>query len=185
MKIRTEKPEDVAAIRSLNIAAFERDDEANLVDQLRGVDSTLSFVAIQDQDIAPTAQQEQIVGHIFYSPVAIASKYNNLNNELDNEKVILGLAPIAVLPEYQRQGIGSLLIRHSLQECVKLGLQAVVVLGHPAYYPKFGFIPARSKGLGCEYPVPDEVFMVLELVDGALNNCSGTVKYRPEFNQVS
>ena len=181
MKIRPEQPEDVTAIRRLNIAAFERDDEANLVDQLRGVAWTFSFVAVQEQDSAPTVKQEQIVGHIFFSPVAISRP----TNDSEPDKLILGLAPIAVLPEYQRQSIGSLLIRHSLQECAKFGCQAVVVLGHPTYYPRFGFVPANSKGLGCEYPVPDEVFMVLELVDGALDDFSGLVKYRPEFSQVS
>jgi putative acetyltransferase len=94
---------------------------------------------------------------------------------------MLGLAPVAVLPDYQRQGIGTLLIREGLKECVRSGFQAVVVLGHPDFYPRFGFIPASRKNLGCEYDVPDEVFMVLELESGALQDCGGTVKYRSEF----
>lgn len=165
MDIRTEKPEDVEAVRNVNIAAFWRETEANLVDRLRGIASTFSFVAVQS---------DRIVGHLFFSPVAVAGKCpSNLS--------ILGLAPVAVLPDYQRQGIGTLLIREGLKECARSGFGAVVVLGHPDFYPRFGFIPASRKSLRCEYDVPDEAFMVLELANGALQDCSPTVKYRSEF----
>ncbi|MEG4857370.1 N-acetyltransferase [Microcoleus sp. K1-B6] len=166
MDIRTEKPEDVEAVRNINVAAFGRENEANLVDRLRGIASTFSFVAVQS---------DRIVGHIFFSPVVVEGKCSrNLS--------ILGLAPVAVLPNYQRQGIGTLLIREGLKECARSGFQAVVVLGHPDFYPRFGFIPASRKSLKCEYDVPDEAFMVLELESGALQDCSGTVKYRSEFS---
>lgn len=166
MMIRAEQPEDVDAIRTVNIAAFGRENEANLVDRLRDVASTFSFVAVQS---------EQVVGHLFFSPVSLAG------GGADN-LLLLGLAPIAVLPHYQRQGIGSVLIQHGLKECARCGCGAVVVLGHSAYYPRFGFVPAKQKGLACEYPVPDEAFMVLELQVGALEGCSGIVKYRSEFS---
>ncbi len=166
MDIRTEKPEDVEAVRNVNIAAFGRENEANLVDRLRGMESTFSFVAVQS---------DRIVGHILFSPVVVAGKCSsNLS--------ILGLAPVAVLPEYQRQGIGTLLIQQGLEECRRSGFQAVVVLGHPDFYSRFGFIPASRKSLKCEYDVPDEAFMVLELESGSLQDCSGTVKYRSEFS---
>ncbi|MEG4120500.1 N-acetyltransferase [Microcoleus sp. N9_B4] len=166
MYIRTEKPEDVEAVRNINILAFGRENEANLVDKLRGIASTFSFVALQS---------DRIVGHIFFSPVVVEGKCSrNLS--------ILGLAPVAVLPNYQRQGIGTLLIREGLKECGRSGFQAVFVLGHPDFYPRFGFIPASRKSLGCEYDVPDEAFMVLELESGALQDSSGTVKYRSEFS---
>ncbi|MBW4417801.1 MAG: N-acetyltransferase [Myxacorys californica WJT36-NPBG1] len=168
MEVRAEKPEDVEAVRRVNVAAFGRESEAKLVDQLRDVASTFSFVAVES---------EQIVGHVFFSPVAIAG-------ECADDLLVLGLAPVAVLPGYQRQGIGTLLIRHGLAECARLGCKAVVVLGYPEYYPRFGFTPAKEKGLGCEYAVPDDVFMVLELESGALQGCVGTVKYRSEFNQL-
>jgi putative acetyltransferase len=168
MEVRAEKPEDIAVIRRVNVAAFGRESEADLVDQLRGVASTFSFVAVE---------VEQIVGHIFFSPVAITGAYAD-------DLLVLGLAPIAVLPDYQRQGIGSLLIQHGLKECAQLGFKAVVVLGSPEYYPRFGFIPAKKKGLGCEYPVADEAFMVLELESGVLKGSVGIVKYRSEFNQL-
>ncbi len=166
MEVRAEKPEDIAAVRKLNIAAFGREGEANLVDRLRNSPSTLSFVAIVSN---------QIVGHILFSPVTINGASDHL---------FLGLAPVAVLPEYQQQGIGSLLIRHGLEQCDRLGCKAVVVLGHPEYYGRFGFIPARTKGLKCEYTVPDEAFMVMELENGTLEGCTGTVKYRSEFNDL-
>lgn len=168
MEVRAEKPEDVEAVRRVNLAAFGRESEADLVEQLRGISSTFSFVAVES---------EQIVGHIFYSPVEIEGK-------CADDVFILGLAPVAVLPTYQRQGIGSLLIQHSLEECTRLGFKAVVVLGYPQYYPRFGFIPAKEKGLRCEYTVPNEAFMVLELESGALEGCVGTVKYRSEFNKL-
>lgn len=166
MDIRTEKPEDLEAVRNVNIAAFGRENEANLVDRLRGIASTFSFVAVQS---------DRVVGHILFSPVVVAGKCSR-------HLSIQGLAPVAVLPNYQRQGIGTLLIREGLKECARLGFQAVVVLGHPGFYPRFGFIPASRKNLGCEYDVPDEAFMVFELESGALEDCSGTVKYRSEFS---
>jgi putative acetyltransferase len=167
MEIRVEKPEDIDAVRQVNIAAFGRESEANLVDRLRGVASTLSFVA---------EQSEQIIGHIFFSPVAIAG---NCPGDL----LILGLAPLAVVPDRQRQGVGSLPIRHGLDECAQLGCKAVFVLGHSDYYPRFGFVTAKEKGFGCKYGVSDESFMLLELEKGALEGCSGTVQYRPEFDE--
>jgi putative acetyltransferase len=168
MEVRAEKTEDLEAIRRVNVAAFGRESEADLVDQLRGAASTFSFVAVES---------EQIVGHIFFSPVEI-------EGECDDSSLILGLAPIAVLPKYQRKGIGSSLIQHSLEECTRLGCKAVFVLGHPEYYPKFGFVPAKEKGLRCDYTVLEEAFMVLELESDALEGCVGMVKYRSEFNQL-
>jgi putative acetyltransferase len=172
MKIQSDKPEDLAAIRKVNIAAFGRESEADLVDRLRGSASTLSFVAVESA---------QIVGHIFFSQVTMPDSGGSANA---GDLLVLGLAPVAVLPEYQRQGIGSLLIGHGLAECTRLGCKAVVVLGSPAYYPRFGFIPAKDKGLRCDYPVPDEAFMVLELASGALEGCVGMVKYRSEFDRL-
>jgi len=168
MEVRSEKPEDIEAIRKVNIAAFGRESEANLVDQLRNVTSTFSFVAVES---------DQIVGHIFFSPVVI-------QGECADNLPLLGLAPVAVIPDYQRQGIGTLLIEYGLENCAQFGCKAVVVLGSPEYYPRFGFIRAKEKGLRCEYTVPDEAFMVLELESGALHGCVGTVKYHSEFDKL-
>jgi putative acetyltransferase len=119
---------------------------------------------------------EQVVGHILFTAVTVEPEVPAWT--------ALGLAPMAVLPQYQRQGVGSQLVRAGLAECLRQGHTVVVVLGHPAYYPRFGFVPAAAKGLRCEYPVPDEVFMVAELMPEALAGRTGLVKYRPEFAKV-
>ena len=166
--IRPEKEADFDAVRQVNTVAFGRAAEAALVDALRkAADPLISLVAVED---------DQVVGHILFTPVTIESG--------DAEAPALGLAPMAVLPAYQRQGVGSQLVRAGLKECQRIGSNVVVVLGHPEYYPRFGFVPASQKGLSSEYPVPDEVFMVIELEPGALRDRHGIVKYQPEFAEV-
>ena len=100
------------------------------------------------------------------------------------ELKIMGLAPMAVLPEHQRKGVGSELVRTSLEMCKQLGFGAVVVLGHPEYYPRFGFSPSSRLGIGCEYQVPEDVFMVMELQTGYLRDATGTIKYHSAFSDV-
>jgi len=166
--VRAETAEDYPAVRQVNELAFGGSDEAVLVDKLRAVaDPHISLVAVQDG---------QVVGHIFFSPVSIEIS--------DSASLALGLAPMAVLPEYQKQGLGSQLVREGLKECQRIGCNVVVVLGHPEYYPRFGFVPAKQKELRCEYAVPDEVFMVAELKPQALDGRRGLVKYLPEFSDV-
>ncbi len=167
--VRDEKEADFAAIREINLRAFGQGDEAALVEALRESSSFvpgLSLVAIVD---------DETVGHIMFTCSHIQTAH---------EKVpALTLAPMAVLPEYQNQGIGSNLVKEGLNESRHLGYGIMTVLGHPEYYPRFGFIPASAVGLQCPYPVPDEAFMVLELVAGALNGISGLVVYPPEFGE--
>jgi putative acetyltransferase len=91
---------------------------------------------------------------------------------------------MAVLPAYQREGIGSLLVRTGLAECRGAGHGCVVVLGHPRYYPRFGFVPASRHGLAWEHPAPDEAFMILALRDGGIAAGGGLVRYAAEFGQV-
>ncbi len=165
--IRGERPGDATAIRAVNLAAFPTAFEADLVDRLRSsAKPTISQVAVVDDEIA---------GHIFFSPVRISKR--------DDLKV-MGLAPMAVRPAYQRQGIGAALIHSGLAGCQLLGYGAVVVLGHPGYYPRFGFTPADRAGLRCVYDVPVEAFMMLELHPGYLQNVQGTVTYHPAFDSV-
>ena len=168
MTIRREAPEDFDAIRHVNEQAFGRAVEADLVDHLRsrGV-LTISLVATQDGEI---------VGHIAFSPVAVESGPASFE--------AITLAPIAVLPAHQRQGIGSQLVRAGLEECRQLGHEIVVVVGHPEYYPRFGFAPGKPRGIGCEFEAPDEAWMVLELREGALAGRDGIVKFQPEFHDA-
>lgn len=166
--VRTETTDDHKSVWRVNELAFGQRNEADLVDALRANASPyISLVAVAD---------EQVVGHIFFSPVSVESE--------DIVFTAMGLAPMAVLPECQNQGIGSQLVREGLKACQRLGHDIVVVLGHANYYPRFGFTPASLKGLRSEYDVPDEVFMVTELVPGALEGRRGLVKYHPEFGKV-
>ena len=166
--IRQETREDIAIIRYINEQAFDGTVEADIIEKLRDRGAlTLSLVAMQDNEV---------VGHIAFSPVKVESEHSDFET--------IALAPMAILTAYQRRGIGSQLVRAGLEECRRLGYKAVVVLGHADYYPRFGFVPASTFNLKCEYQVPDEAFMALELSKGALSHISGTVKYQPEFQDA-
>jgi putative acetyltransferase len=166
-RVRRETPQDAVAIRAVNEQAFDRAAEADLIEALRRRGAlTLSLVALQ----------EEIVGHIAFSPVTI--------HGAEGTCPILGLGSMAVTPARQRQGIGSLLVREGLAVCRSAGWAGVVVPGHPEYYLRFGFVPAGTFDITCEYPVPDEVFMALELIPGALSGRGGIARYRSEFSAV-
>jgi putative acetyltransferase len=163
--VRTEEPRDSEQVRTVNEQAFGRPDEGSLVDALRGLPLSISLVA---------SARERIVGHILFTPLQIEGSPKAV--------VAVGLGPMAVLREFQRQGVGSQLMRAGLDSCRGSQNDAVVVIGHPAFYPRFGFVPAITKGLRCEFEVPPEVFMALELRPGSLTG--GFVKYRPEFSAL-
>ncbi len=166
--IRPETPQDIAAIYQVNQLAFDRGNEARLVDSLRNSGAvTLSLVAQMD---------DEIVGHILFSPVTV------LNS--DGQWAAVALGPMAVLPAHQKQGVGSTLIRTGLKELLALGHNVVIVLGHPEYYPRFGFKPSKPLGIQWEINVPEEVFMVAELSKGALNGRTGIVRYHSAFKDV-
>lgn len=168
IKVREERPEDFEAVRRVNELAFGRPEEAALVDALR---------AVADPHISLVAEVEgQVVGHIFFSPVMIESE--------GAAHEAIALAPMAVLPEFQSRGVGSRLVPEGLDECLRRGHEVVFVLGHPEYYPRFGFEPTKPRGVTCEYPVPEEVFMLKELREGALAGRTGVVKYHEEFGKV-
>jgi putative acetyltransferase len=164
--IRSESEGDRLAVHALNRSAFGRPHEAQLVDVLRiQVQPLVSLVAVENN---------AVVGHIMFTPVSLSG----------HADFIMGLAPVAVIPSRQRSGIGTALVRTGLERCKELGAAAVVVLGHPDFYPKFGFSPAASFGLSCEYDVPQEAFMAIELRPGALRGVSGTVKYHAAFTDA-
>lgn len=167
LTIRREQSGDEAAIHAVERAAFGREDEALLVDRLRGqVNPFLSFVAC-----AP----DQVIAHALWTPVRVIGV---------EPWAALGLGPVAVLPAWQRQGVGDALIRHSLAFCKAEGFEAAFVLGHPAYYPRFGFRPARPLGFACQWEVPEDAFMALALVPDALAGRQGLVRYHPAFDGV-
>jgi len=165
--IRPEQPEDIESIRNINKEAFGRENESKLVDKLRsrGV-LTISLVAVQDGEV---------VGHIAFSPVVVEPETSGF--------MAITLGPIAVLPAHQRKGIGLQLVRAGLEECQRLGHEIVFLVGHPDYYPRFGFVPARPKGVDCEFEVPEDAWMILELRKGALAGRRGIAKFEPEFKE--
>lgn len=168
MNIRDELSSDIEKIWKINTDAFGTEDEANLVNALRS--SGCSYISL----VAET--EDKVVGYILFTPVELSGNQNNLK--------IAGLAPMAVSSQYQNKGIGSKLVKAGLDHCKSLGYDAVVILGHPNYYPKFGFIPSVKFGIKSEYEVPDEVFMILELVQGSLKNHKGIIKYHEAFNSA-
>lgn len=163
--VRPETPDDIASIRYVNEQAFGQEDESMLIEKLRkrGV-LAISLVAVQDSEI---------VGHIAFSPVVVKSD--------DSSFEAIALGPMAVLPMYQRKGIGSQMVLAGLEECRRLIQEVIVVLGHPDYYPRFGFVLAKPKGIDCEFEVREEAWMILQLREEALAGRRGIVIFQPEF----
>lgn len=169
---RQETQDDFQEVFELNNKAFGQDNEAKLVNTLRDNPNVfipeLSIVA---------AEKNKIIGHILLTKITIKDKNGNLHESL-------GLAPMAVLPEFQKNGIGGELIRYGLETAKQLSYQSVIVLGHEHYYPKFGFEPAEKWNIKAPFDVPSNVFMAIELVKGSLENISGAVIYPKEFETV-
>jgi putative acetyltransferase len=166
IEIREERPDDVAAVRELNRRAFGQDQESNIVDALRANGAALlSLVATVD---------DRVVGHIMYSPLFIGDNASGA-----------ALGPMAVLPERQRQGIGSKLIEAGNRKLKDAGCPFIIVVGHADYYPRFGFRPASEHGIKCEWDVPDDVFMLLVLDQAKMEGVSGLAMYRHEFSSVA
>ena len=165
--IRPEREEDLAAVHRVNTAAFERPNEADLVDAVRHL-ATVSLVA---------ELEGEVVGHILFTPVTIQGE--------GEEREAPGLAPMAVLPEVQNRGIGSALVRAGLDACRRRGDDVVFVLGHPEFYPRFGFRGLAGTGLRCKYVEERHpAFMAAELTPDALDGLSGEVSYHPEFDKA-
>lgn len=172
INIRKEQLKDREEIYNLIKESFksaEHSDgsEQDLVNRLRNSDSY-----IQELSLVATCDKT-IVGHIMFTKISIENK------DLKTES--LALAPLSVLPKYQRQGIGSKLISEGLRIAKSLGYNSVVVLGSEKYYPKFGFKEAKEFGVNPPFDVPSENFMVIELEPTSLKNVNGVVKYAKEF----
>lgn len=166
VEIREELPGDLSAIHAVNAQAFETGEEARLVDALREAGAIeLSLVAVDG---------DRVVGHICFSPATIDRGMVRAN--------LVCLAPMAVEPGRQRQGVGSALVREGLERLRERRHVAIVLVGHPDYYPRFGFVRGSSFGLRCSFECPDEAFMAMELEPGALAGLQGgVVRFRPEF----
>ena len=168
ISIRPEAPGDAAQVRRINELAFGQAAEADLVDRLRqACADSLSLVA---------EDRAAVVGHILFTPVVVERSWQRI--------VGMGLAPMAVLPDRQRSGIGSQLVTRGLDALRDRRCPFVVVVGHPEYYPRFGFEPASRHGLGSQWDgIPDAAFMAIILDPAAMEGVSGIARYRDEFNE--
>jgi putative acetyltransferase len=159
--IRGEESADFAATAHVNRAAFRSEDEPALVDRLRREGALVCSLVAE--------QAGQVVGHLAFSPAALAGCR------------AVAFGPLAVLPPFQRQGIGTQLTEAGIAWCRQAGYELIVLLGHPSYYPRFGFERSDQYGIGNDFGASAEHFMVLALVDGALARARGTVHYHAAF----
>jgi putative acetyltransferase len=167
--IREERQEDEEAVRAVNEKAFGQPDEANIVDSLQqSCPGLLSLVALDG---------DEVVGHILFSPAKIEGDAKTIEG--------MGLAPIAVLPERQRQGVGTQLVKRGIEMLRSRDCPFIIVLGHPEYYPRFGFVRASLHGIRSQWDgVPDEAFMIMILDQSAMKGVSGVARYRDEFDEA-
>ncbi|RAJ06570.1 putative acetyltransferase [Chitinophaga skermanii] len=168
--IREETPQDVSEIYKINEIAFGQPNEAKLVDKLRQSDAWIPGLSLVAQI------GDQVVGHILFTRIQI--------KDGDASHESLALAPMAVLPTHQLQGVGGALIKEGTRKARQLGFQSIVVVGHANYYPKYGFAPAANWHIDTHYKVPSEAFMALALQPNGLNNVRGTVVYPAAFDEV-
>jgi len=171
--IRQETPKDHSWVIELTAKAFEtmpfsEGDEDKLVENLRKASSFIPELSLVAE------LNGQVVGHILYTPMIID------NGQQQYQSLVLG--PVSVLPEFQKMGIGGMLIIAGHQKAKELRFQSVILIGHPEYYPRFGYKPASGFGIKTQIPLPsDDVFMAVELTEGALTGVSGMVIFPPEF----
>ena len=164
IEIREEQPGDVDAVREVNRQAFDQEQEGRIVDALRERGAAiLSLVAVADG---------VVVGHIIFSPLTVGPV------------VGAALGPMAVVPAHQRQGIGGQLVTRGVERLRERGCPFIVVIGHPEFYPRFGFRSAGAQGLTCEWDVPAEAFMVNILNRQAGGSLRGRARYREEFSTI-
>ena len=169
--IAKEQPEDIEAIHRVNLAAFKGGGEADVVDELRSsCDDFISLVA---------KCNGQVIGHILFTPVRIV--------QIEDWTVSgMGLAPLAVLPEFQGEGIGSALCEEGLKRIESEGYPFVIVLGDPRYYSRFGFTRASKHGITSSFEgIPDEASMITVFDQQVMADVSGIAYYQPAFDSVT
>jgi putative acetyltransferase len=166
--IREEEPADFDAVRELLLVAFGRDTESRLVERLRAAGkASVSLVA---------ASRGRILGYVLFSPIVV--------DDGQRETSAYALAPLAVLPAFQRLGIGSALVSAGLSRLREQGAERVLVVGDARYYARFGFVQASRFGIKCPFPAPDEAFLAIELQPGAFAGCAGIARYGHEFDDL-
>ena len=169
MRVRQERSDDVGAVRALNVAAFGGDAEARLVDALRGSDAFIPELSLLATD------GDDLVGHLLMTRAAVVSGAERAP--------VLALAPMCVAPGRQRAGVGTMLVRKGLRRAESLGHAVVVVVGHPAYYPRFGFERASNSGVRVAFAAPDEAVMLKRLGSEPVPR-AGVMVYAPAFDDV-
>jgi len=170
--LRQESSTDFKAVFHLNRVAFGQDSEANLVNALRQNPP----IFVPELSIVATIN-DSVVGHILFTIISIKDPHEQLHESL-------ALAPMAVIPAFQKMEIGGKLITKGLEVAKALGFKSVIVLGHEHYYPKFGFEPASKWNIKPPFDVPSNAFMAIELIHDGLKHISGTVIYPKEFDMV-
>lgn len=166
IKIRKEEEKDYKKVYEVHRLAFQQENESKLIEKIRKGENFVPELSL----VAEIGNE--IVGHILFSKIKIIG-----NSVFES----LALAPMAVIPKFQKQGIGGKLIKKGFEKAKRLGFDSIVVLGHKEYYPKFGFQRASKWSIKCPFEVPDESFMAIELTKKALECKAGTVKYPEEF----
>jgi putative acetyltransferase len=166
--IREERPEDAEAVHAVLAAAFGRDAEARLVERLRASGKIVCALVAEEKG--------RVLGHMVFSRIALESGNGAIP--------VLALAPLAVMPAFQRLGVGSALVSAGLERCRMERHAGVLVLGEPAYYGRVGFVAGSRFGLKCPFPVLEEAFMAIELEPGAFAQVSGVVLYGHEFDDL-
>jgi putative acetyltransferase len=164
--IRKEEKKDLKEIYEINRLSFGQENESKLIDKIRAGSNfipDLSLVAVSGN---------RIVGHILFSKIKIIGS---------SVFETLALGPMAVIPAFQKKGIGSKLIKKGMIRAKELGFTSIIVVGHKEYYPRFGFERASKWGIKCPFEVPDEAFMAVELTEKALEDKAGTIRYPDEF----
>jgi putative acetyltransferase len=167
--IRQEIASDYEKVYEINKLAFQQESESKIIEQIRKGNNFIPELSLVAE------VNSEIVGHILFSKIKIVG---------DSTFDSLALAPMAVIPEFQKRGIGSKLIRRGIEKAKELGFDSIIVLGHKDYYPKFGFQKASKWGIQCPFEAPEEAFMAIELTEKALDGKSGIVHYPDEFMEV-
>ncbi|MDU5110211.1 MAG: N-acetyltransferase [Clostridium sp.] len=172
LTIREEEIKDYNEVKkvveeSFKTAEFSDKDEHNLVRRLRNSNEFIKELSLIAEE------ENEILGYVLLTKALIKGESTSYET--------LALAPLAVLPKHQKSGIGKNLMNKAIERAKELGYKSIVVLGHENYYPKFGFEKASKYGVKAPFEVPDEAFMILELLPGGLNGVSGIVKYSKAF----